>query len=546
VYLAHLGAPKSPHQFSLSMGLFFSYGACCGAGVGNSEQELDMFTACNNAFPVFEQLDKQAICFNLEAGDVQQKPDPYFQWQGTYCQLDKDGCPMHKSWQDGLKAIAKDEGVELVQKFCKTKLKDGDRVYYSPAKAKRWPLPGPDPSRPTNRENLLIKRQQHWMHVEVFADDRGQVAGREFPIVETKLLRRISYLFFSCHEQTVESRVAYPNDPSEAAWLWGSSLIRLFRSESAQRFSKRFVDKIPPFFEPVRFVPLESRETFIRTIASTPTAVITGATLAKDSSFASPFSSQIGTQIGKYLGEHADVTGVKVMVNGSMKGHLETMSADDDFSAGFEAQGNCTVASVKGLNMVQLHGNAWKIMSGIGYVLEEALGDFSNNAKEACVCAGALNPKSIVMASNGGPTVSQNLSRFLHLSSANRVFSINGMHGKGGMSGAAGSFPTTDESLDSAISELKKLVPGFFKDGDLKKGKALQDELLMKPLTLLNLSLNNSSSSKLCDKDLYYLKPGEKNTKVSPGITEEPHVSAYSRDAVSIIVQQVTAPKSCL
>jgi len=243
---------------------------------------------------------------------------------------------------------------------------------------------------------------------------------------------------------------------------------------------------------------------------------------------------EIGNGIGYHLGRQADKTGVRVIVNGSMKGHEETMCADDDFSEGFAVSPLNKVVSCKGLNLVQLHGNAWKIKSGTAYVLEEELNDFSNNAKEACVCAGALHPKSIVMAANGGPTVSNNLSRFLHLSSAHRVFAINGMHSKGGMSGASGSFQVTAESLDKAVGELKRLSPEVFKD--VKAGKDLQDELAQKPLTLLNLSIDGD---KQCVKETYILKPGEKNTKASPGIEEEKHVSNYCEHAVSIMVQQV-------
>jgi len=519
------------------MGQCFSHGRRCCADFDLFDRELrDEYTACNASFPSFENIDKQAICFNVQPGDVLQQPDPYFQWQGTYFQLAKDGVPMHPSWRDGLKINAKEEGVELVKKFCQTKLIDGEDIYYSPAKAKRWGVPGPDPEKPTSMENLLVKRQQKWIHIEVSADDKGEVTGKEFPIVEDLLLKRITYLFFSCNAKLAYNMPGgvYENDPSEAAWLWGSSLIRPCFPQAQPDFPQRFVESIPKLFESVRFVPLSSRAAFVRKIASTPTAVITGATLEKGSNFASKFSSEIGFRIGTYLGQHADKTGVKVMVNGSMRGHERTMSADDDFSAGFESQCNCKAVSVKGLNLVHLHGNAWKVKSGTAYVLEEELNDFSNNAKEACVCAGALNPKSIVMAANGGPTVSQNLSRFLHLSSAKRVFAINGMHNQGGMSGASGSFQVTAESLDKAVGELKKLSPEVFTD--VEAGEALQDELAGKPLTLLNLSVDGDGH---CVKDFYTLKAGEKNTKASPGIVDEQHVHNYCKDAVSIMVEQV-------
>jgi len=452
------------------------------------------FTAADPAFPIFEPNDKSAICFNLKPKDVPQTPDPYFQWQGTYFKINRDGTPIHQSWREGLHAIARSEGAELVLKYCETMSRESDEVYYSPAKAKRWGLKGPDPLKPINMENLLIKRQLRWIHVEV-SENQGQVRGEEFSIDAAHLLSRITYPFFTIHSpQEREAQKVYGNDdPSQNAWLWGSSLI-VERPHGCGDTNSHVLTSVPSVFTPVRFVPLNSREAFIHKVASTPSAVITGATVEKGSQFASPFSTQIGNQIGKLCGKKAGITGINVMINASMKGHLATMCADDDFSAGFESQSGCKVASVKGLNMVQLHGDAWKVQSGVGYVLEEREDDFSNHAKEACLTAAASNPWSIILAANGGPTVSVNLARFLMLSSSNRVFAINGMHSEAGKSGASGSFKTTPESLDNAANSLNILAPCFFQD-KVKTGKDLQDELKKKPLTLLDLDL---SSGKGC------------------------------------------------
>jgi len=498
----------------------------------------DQFTACHEGFPQLAAIDKHAICFNVQEGVVPSDTDPYFQWQGTYFQLDCDGCPVDESWRDGLKYIAKDEGVELVKEYCsaKTKLRDGgDQVYYCPAKVRRWGIKGPDPSKPTNMENLLIKRQHQWIHVEVYADEQQQATGKEFRIDDKQLLRRITYLFFFCELNPGKNAdVVYGDqDPSEKAWLWGSSLLRLIGTQGES--SLRLLHSIPACFGPVRFVPLSSRKAFMNQVASTPTAVITGATLEKDSQFASQFSTEIGREIGHNLAKHADQTGVKVLINGSMKGHSKTMSADEDFAAGFLRHPGCKVVSVKGLNMVQLHGDAWKVESGVGYVLEEELKDFSNNAKEACICAAVLNSKSIVMAANGGPTVSSNLARFLYLSSPERVFAVNGMHSTGGKSGASGSFKTTADTLDQAVGAMKIFAPDFFKDF-LKTGEALQQELLKKPLTLLDF---NVDGDKRCVRDTYTLKHAEENQKVSPGITNKNDVEAYCEEAVEIMLRQV-------
>jgi len=494
----------------------------------------DQHTALNCDFPTFLEDDRNALCFNLQRGDVRQNPDPYFQWQGTYFQLSRDGVPIHKSWRDGLKAIAKDDGVALVVQYCKTMLEDGDEVYYSPAKAKRWGLKGPDPAKPTNMENLLIKRRSSWIHVEV-SEHQGQANGTQFNIDDVRLLKRITYPFFTVESpQRAEAQKVYGKDePSKAAWLWGSSLIL----EKPAHECSHVLTSIPNMFKPVRFVPLAAREAFMSTVASVPTAVITGATVEKDSKFASPFSTQIGNAIGRHCGKKSNATGVKVMINGSMKGHLETMSADDDFSAGFVSQRGCSAVCVKGLNMVQLHGDAWKVSSGTGYVLEEEEDDFSNHSKEACISAAASNSKSIVMAANGGPTVSVNLARFLVLSSPKRVFAINGMHSEAGKSGASGSFKTTQESLDNAVQSLNKFANIFF-EHKVKHGTALQDELKLKPLTLLDFA---ETRGKRCTRSEYILEPGKENTKVSPVISLRRRVSPYCAAAVEIMLQQVAS-----
>jgi len=492
-------------------------------------------TASNQRFPNFIDKDRQAICLNVAPGDIEQEPDPYFQWQGTYWQVNAEGIPLEQAWTDGLQRNANDEGVKMVKEYCKTMVQDAeDMVFHSPAKSKMWGIQGPN-SKPTNHENLLIKRSnKKWFHVELSAGEGGEVMDSEFEL-QNKLLKRITYPYFFLETKEkgegCEAEKVYGTfDPSEAAWLWGSSMILLPREGEKKQ---RMISKLPNNFDAVRHVPMSSRADFMRTLAETPTAVITGATLDKDSEFASKLSSEIAKGIGKNLGMKADKTNVKVCINASMRGHSLTMSADDDFSTGFEEEGG-KVVNVKGSNMVQLHGDAWKVGCGVSYILEEDSSDFSNNAKEACLCAAAKNPGSIVMVANGGQTVSINLVRFLKLSSCG-VFAINGMHGKAGKSGAAGSFKTTPESLNQAVATLKTFGPQLFTDKDVVQGDNLFTELSRKPLTLLDWS----AESKQCNMGTYTLQPGLENKGESPGIEDEGDVDIYCKTAVQFMVDKL-------
>jgi len=446
--------------------------------------------------------------------------------------------PLEQVWRDGLKTNAKEEGVELVKSYCKSKFQDDKDtiVFHSPAKAKRWGIKGPS-TKPTNFENLLIRRggdkeRKKWVHVELSAGEGDKVLDTEFQVGE-KLLKRITYPYFFLEspekgEGREAEKVYGADDPSEAAWLWGSSII-LIRKEAEK---SREIPNIPSCFHAVRYVPRNSRGDFMRTLAKTPTAVITGATLEKGSAYASSWSSEIARGIGRNLGMEANKTDVKVCINGSMKGHSLTMSADEDFCTGFEEGGGKAV-NVKGSNMVQLHGDAWRVRCGVSYVLEED--DFSNHTKEACLCAAVKNPKSIVMAANGGPTVSINLARFMHLSSRG-VFAINGMHSKGGKSGASGSFKTTTESLNQAVAFLKTLGPEFFTDEDVVQGEDLFAELRGKQLTLLNWN----AQLRICDVSTYTLQPGVENKGESPGIEDEAHVDIYCQTAVPLMIERMT------
>jgi len=244
-------------------------------------------------------------------------------------------------------------------------------------------------------------------------------------------------------------------------------------------------------------------------------------------------STEIAKGIGKYLGNEADKTEVKVCINGSMRGHTLTMCADEDFCTGFEEGGGKAV-NVKGSNLVQLHGDAWRVGCGVSYVLEEDSTDFSNHAKEACLCAATKHPKSIVMAANGGPTVCVNLARFMHLSSRG-VFAINGMHSKAGKSGASGSFKTTPESLNKAVASLKSFGPEFFTDKDVVQGDDLFAELRRKQLTLLDWNAQN----KQFNAGTYTLQPDQENKGESPGIEDETDVDVYCKTAVKFMLDKL-------
>merc|ERR1711924_465614 len=148
-----------------------------------------------------------------------------------------------------------------------------------------------------------------------------------------------------------------------------------------------------------------------------------------------------------------------------MRAHRAAMSVDHDFTKGFVDSGGagCNAVHFKGSNAVMLHGDAWKMEHGVSYLIEEALEDFSNHAKEAALVGSAMNTKSIAILANGGPTVAINLTRFLAFCSPERVFTLCGLHGSSGNSGAAGGFNQSKEQLESSISSVGDLAPKVFK-----------------------------------------------------------------------------------
>merc|ERR1740121_20924 len=190
---------------------------------------------------------------------------------------------------------------------------------------------------------------------------------------------------------------------------------------------------------------------------------MTGATLPQDSSFASKVSKEAAVEVGRALGSRSKDLGISLMVSGSMYGHGQAISIDTELTRGFCSHESLDAVHFKGTNTIRLHGDLWRIAHGISYVLEEADADFSNHTKEACIMACASNELSIALCCNGGPTVACNVLRFLGLCSPRRVFSLCGMHGPSGKSGAGPMpFALTEAQTVSFFNTLVELAPAFF------------------------------------------------------------------------------------
>lgn len=506
-------------------------------------------TAASKDFPVFKDQ-RRIICWNLREGDsagLNLPCDPFFHWQGSYSELSSEGDPVDPVWSAKISEFSSKEGRERVCKFC-TSLQANERAFYAPGKARRWSsgMLGPDGVKPTTAENVLIRRtcddgQVQWVMQEL--PEKGE--HPEAIPLSGCVLQRITYHSLLLRSDTLmgEYKSAYVQDGSQAAWLDGSTLIRAACHVSAERC--HVVDKIPMSFAPVRFVPLESRDVFLRCVKSTPTIAITGATLCFGSPFASPLSSKVALTVGKELGKCCKESGIKVMVSASMRAHRSTMSADHDFTLGFtRGSPDCTAVHFKGSNAVMLHGNAWSMSHGVSYIMEEEALDFSNHAKEAALVSSCLHAKSVALLANGGPTVAINLTRFLLLCRARHVFTLCGLHSASGASGAAGSFKQSEEQLMTAIKSAGRLAPNVL--GELTEAAAANiiENLSTRPLTLMDLTAEG------CCTHNFVLKPEGPNLQASPGLAEgqEDLAVAYAKQCAEHILSTIRlaeTPAAC-
>merc|ERR1712232_75263 len=175
----------------------------------------------------------------------------------------------------------------------------------------------------------------------------------------------------------------------------------------------------------------------------------------------------------------------------------------------------CHAVHFKGTNAVLLHGDAWRIDHGTTYLLEEGHLDFSNHAKEAALMASCMHTKSLALCANGDPTVACNVARFLQLCSPGRVFTICGMHGPSGRSGAAASFPLSAEQLNHYFGSLRQLAPTFFGNVSVDPN-TIAASLSTRPLRLLHVDLEKG-----CTEYRYTLQVGAANNELSPGFTAE-------------------------
>jgi len=261
-------------------------------------------------------------------------------------------------------------------------------------------------------------------------------------------------------------------------------------------------------------VPVEVRDTFCQCVGDSVTFSITGATLTR------------GCEFGRASKD------IRLMTSASMRGHGEVMAADHDFTAGFQRGTGCKAVHFKGSNMIRLHGDPWNMGHGTSYVLEEAPSDYSNHAKEACLMASSCHPRSVAICANGGPTVATNLIRFLCLCSPRRVFSICGMHGASGMSGAAASFPISEEQLQSYIQSLVELAPNYFSGKVEPNVGAICAMLRERPVQLLEVAGN------ICAPRSFHVAVREPNETCSRGLTseDEAKVTTYAESCAACIL----------
>eukprot|EP00928_Gymnodinium_smaydae_P043907 TRINITY_DN29340_c0_g1_i1.p1 TRINITY_DN29340_c0_g1~~TRINITY_DN29340_c0_g1_i1.p1 ORF type:complete len:540 (-),score=23.95 TRINITY_DN29340_c0_g1_i1:88-1656(-) len=475
----------------------------------------DDLTAVSPSFPSLLACDFGCICFNLRQGDADIVPDPYFHWQGSYFELDWDGRPLIDCWKNNLKAIANDVGASRVAKFCGDFERDG-RMFYSPSKTKRWgrDIMGDQCEKPLSWEQVLVRRQLAADRVTwtLYELDPESDATREHELHHC-VLKRITYpvLWLDSDKQDVACKSVFAEFSSSIVWLDGSTFVRLKNQSSDP---SRIIYSLPKDFAIVRYVPISEREHFLASVSMEPTCAVTGATLPAGTPHGSCMSVEVAVAVGKAVAEKMQLKGVSLMASASMRGHNATMSADHDLTLGFESVVGCDTVHFKGINAVRLAGDAWRMNHGLTYVLEEDSNDFSNNAKEACLMACGTNARSFALCANGGPTVACNVVRFLMLCRPKRVFTICGMHGQSGLSGAAASFNLKVEQIVSYLESLIELAPSFFKG----KVKTNQTDILQKmsasPLRLLEVD-----ADKGCVERPYYIVVGSANSTPSPGFT---------------------------
>eukprot|EP00927_Polykrikos_kofoidii_P056589 TRINITY_DN50682_c0_g1_i1.p1 TRINITY_DN50682_c0_g1~~TRINITY_DN50682_c0_g1_i1.p1 ORF type:complete len:525 (-),score=96.98 TRINITY_DN50682_c0_g1_i1:199-1773(-) len=484
-------------------------------------------TALDSRFPEFLPSDDDAICFNLRPGDVDFQPDPFFHWQGSYFELE-NGVPKNAYWQKAFHSIANESGFGRVCNFCTRTLQTGDRVFYKPGKAKRWlGMLGPDGKKPTTTENVLVRRQSdegiRWSFIEV-VDKDGEVS--EWPVSE-RALSRLTYplLQLALEANVGDSATASEVVPGETAlceqvWLDGSTLIRRVSDQTGSDAADAHIVRIlPSSCHSLRFVPLDRRVDFLRSVASAPTFAVTGATLNRDSVYGSALSVEVAMEVGVALAAISKMSGICTMASASMRAHHAAMSADHDLTLGFVSNPECRAIHFKGSNAVRLDGDAWRMGHGTSYLIEEEALDFSNHAKEACLMACATHEHSIALCANGGPTVACNVARFLTLCSSGSVFTICGMHSPSGTSGAAVSFHTSKQQLAAAIDSLIKLAPSFF-EAFVKEREAdgIAAVLLQRSLRLLDVGSETEIESEACQLREYVVQPDAANEVPSPGL----------------------------
>lgn len=507
----------------------------------DGEQLPPQLTALDADFPEFVAADRSAICFNVRPGDVALTPDPFFHWQGAYFELQADGTPVDATWTDALPSISAPAGLEQVRRFCAEAVQLGDRAFFSPGKAKRWSegIRGPDGVKPNTSQNVLVRGAAgEWVMHELSVAEPGLV---ERTPLAGPVLRRIAYMALELEFEDDLPQVpcTYGGGVSEAAWLDGSSLIKVRRScdrPSDRSVRGHLVAAVPRSFRAVRFVSLAKREVFLQAVSSVPTLPMTGATLCRGSEFGSPLSREIAEGLGEELGLRAEEHGIRLMASASMGGHDSIMSADCDLTTGFMRAPNCQAAHFKGLNAVRLHGDAWLVKNGVSYVVEELVSDWGNHAKEASLMAAAAHPRSAALCANGGPTVATNVVRFLHLSSARQVFTISAMHSGAGCSGAAASFAMTEEALVSAVQSLIDLEPSFFGAKVTATPAAVLATLQAKPLTILEFT---GDGPECCNATSFTVAPGTPNKQKSPGLSAEQTSCAgtYAKSAAQHVTE---------
>jgi len=496
-------------------------------------------TACSETFPIFKDH-RRVVCFNLRQGDAESLNlpyDPFFHWHGCYAELSKEGEPLDPIWCACLSALSSVEGVERVRSFCKERLTTNDRVFYSPGKAKRWSatMLGPDGAKQTTTENLLLRRTLDAGGVAWFLQELPKDEAIPPPLVLAEsMLGRITYhmMILSKDAGAEECKPLYANDPSQAAWLDGCSLIRREADCTSMAEDLHMIEKVPESFAAVRFVELSTRDDWLRCVMDRPTFALTGATACRGSPFSSPKSTEAAFMIGKELGTRCEDHGITLMASASMRAHDETMSADHDFTKGFmEGSPECMTVHFKGSNSVMLHGDLWRMKHGVSYVVEEEDLDCSNHAKEAALVTSSVNSQSIALLGNGGPTVAINLTRFLLLCGPGRVFAFCGLHGGNGGSGAAGLFRQSEEQLKAAVKGVGSLAPSVLGALAAAAESNITHNLKERPLTLLELVDEG------CSARNFVLQPNLPNTELSHGIAhgQERLMSVYARQCAQHI-----------